>query len=126
MKKLFIPLLCFFHLLVYADVDTKDGAAITTATNQDGFTSNISKVDGQTIASGADVARDQVPMLQEKAVQLNGVLMQTPAITLSRYHPMPRFYVIWFRDTAEQLIIFQVEQHQVSVMQPIAWEQTKI
>jgi hypothetical protein len=58
MKKLFIPLLCFFHLLVYADVDTKDGAAITTATNQDGFTSNISKADGQTIASGADVARE--------------------------------------------------------------------
>lgn len=44
-------LLCCMLLvsLLYADVDTKDGAAITTDTNMDGFSSAISKVGGQTV-----------------------------------------------------------------------------
>jgi len=38
--------------LVKADVDTKDGVAITTTSNIDGFTSNIDDYDGQVVTSG--------------------------------------------------------------------------
>jgi len=50
MKKIFVivGILCFAGL-AYADVDTRDGAAITTSSNVDGFSSNIDKCDGQTV-----------------------------------------------------------------------------
>jgi hypothetical protein len=51
-KTIIILLVCFLPLLLFAAVDTKDSVFITTATDQDGFTSNISNVDGQAITSG--------------------------------------------------------------------------
>lgn len=55
MKKLFIILflLVCFGVLVFADVDTRDGTAITDATNLDGFTSNLDDADGQVIKASA-------------------------------------------------------------------------
>jgi hypothetical protein len=51
MKRLF-ALLLLFPVLVFADVDTKDGASITEDTDMDGFTGTIGGVDG----GGAPVA----------------------------------------------------------------------
>jgi hypothetical protein len=51
MKKLFV-LLLLFPVLVFADVDTKDGVSITENTDLDGFTSTIDTCDGQTVAVG--------------------------------------------------------------------------
>ncbi|MHA2403593.1 MAG: hypothetical protein ACXADH_11430 [Candidatus Kariarchaeaceae archaeon] len=45
MKKLFV-LLLLFPALVFADVDTKDGASITEDTDMDGLTGTIGGVDG--------------------------------------------------------------------------------
>jgi len=54
MKRLVIGLiLCVVPSLVFADVDTKDGTAITTGTTLDGQ-SGIAKADGQTISGGAE------------------------------------------------------------------------
>jgi len=51
MKRL-VLFLFLLPVIVFADVDTKDGTAITTSSNIDGFTSNISKIDGQTVTGG--------------------------------------------------------------------------
>lgn len=57
MKKAIIGLsaiaLFLFGVLVFADVDTRDGTAITDATNLDGFSSNLDDADGQVIKSSA-------------------------------------------------------------------------
>jgi len=46
-------LFCWFLavLPIWADVDTKDGTSITTASDMDGFTSNISTADGVAVAA---------------------------------------------------------------------------
>jgi hypothetical protein len=51
MHRLIKTLLCLFlpACIVWADVDTKDGTAITSTVNLDGFTSNIDDYDGQVV-----------------------------------------------------------------------------
>lgn len=45
--------LLLFGVLVFADVDTRDGTAIQDSTNLDGFTSNLDDADGQVIKTAA-------------------------------------------------------------------------
>lgn len=52
MKRYLIIFLIFTAFTVNADVDTKDGVAITTTSNIDGFSSNIEDYDNQVVSSG--------------------------------------------------------------------------
>lgn len=48
-RRLFLLLIFLIGAICYADVDTKDGTAITSTANVDGFTSNIDDYDGQVV-----------------------------------------------------------------------------
>ena len=64
MKKVLI-LALFFPLICFGAVDTKDGAAITTASNIDGFTSAIGKCGGQSISAGGSCSEQSIYISDE-------------------------------------------------------------
>ena len=52
MKKLIALAVLIIPAILAADVDTKDGAALSTTSDVDGFSSNIDDCDGQVVATG--------------------------------------------------------------------------
>ena len=69
-------LVCMVPMILLADVDTKDGTAITSAADMDGFTAGISKADGQPVAAGGFTPPQQ-GNIQVQSIFDDGIVMES-------------------------------------------------